>query len=288
MGQAQRESIVDVLPAGWSFVGKRVLDFGCGPGRTLRHFVSEAERAEFWGCDIHGPSIEWLERNLSPPLHVFVNDAKPPLPQRSGSFDLIWAISVFTHLTDDWSEWLLELRRLLTDDGLLIATFVNEGWRFALERVPWQDEWAEDQIGMHVVGAGNCWDVGGPVVFHSLWWIRAHWGRAFEILHLEPAGFGFPGSDYGMGIAVLRKTGNRLDPADLEAPEPGEERELTAARYSLRNTLREVAALRQQAVDFSGTVARPNAERDELAAIPPLRAIGHRWRRLARRWNLRA
>src|SRR4051794_14301874 len=64
LGRRTRADLEAVLPAEWSFDGKRVLDFGCGAGRTLRHFGAEAERAEFWGCDIDAPSIAWLEKHM--------------------------------------------------------------------------------------------------------------------------------------------------------------------------------------------------------------------------------
>ena len=44
-----------MLPA-TQYSGARVLDFGCGAGRLLRHFVGDAEDGEFWGCDIDVPS----------------------------------------------------------------------------------------------------------------------------------------------------------------------------------------------------------------------------------------
>ena len=125
IGRRTRREILDLLPEGWSFEGKRVLDFGCGAGRTLRHFLDEAAVAEIYGCEIDAPSVAWLEANLSPPLHVFRNEEAPPLPLEADSFDLIWAISVFTHLTDHWADWLLEHHRLLRDGGLLIATILG-------------------------------------------------------------------------------------------------------------------------------------------------------------------
>src|SRR5947209_5587329 len=87
-GRLTRDELLVLLPDGWSFEGKRVLDFGCGSGRVLRQFLAEAQRAEFWGCDVHEPSIEWLRANLVPPLHVFVNSELPPLPHEAGSFDV--------------------------------------------------------------------------------------------------------------------------------------------------------------------------------------------------------
>ena len=56
VGSMTRDEILALLPEGWSFEDKRVLDFGCGAGRTLRHFVAETGVAEIHGCEIDGPS----------------------------------------------------------------------------------------------------------------------------------------------------------------------------------------------------------------------------------------
>src|SRR5919197_1261539 len=86
IGRHSRARIERLLPAPWSWEGKRVLDFGCGAGRTLRQFRSEAEHAEFYGCDIDGPSIDWLDAHLSPPFHVFRNSEAPALPHPDDFF----------------------------------------------------------------------------------------------------------------------------------------------------------------------------------------------------------
>ena len=76
-GRATRLEILERLPESWSFAGRRVLDFGCGAGRTLRHFVTEAEVGEFHGCDIDGPSIDVAHREPEP--------AAPRVPERGSS-----------------------------------------------------------------------------------------------------------------------------------------------------------------------------------------------------------
>jgi SAM-dependent methyltransferase len=266
IGRHSRERIERPLPADWSWDGKRVLDFGCGAGRTLRHFLDEAERGEFYGCDIDAPSVVWLEKNLSPPLHVFESAQEPGLPQPDRCFDLVYAFSVFTHLTDHWAGWLLELHRVLKPGGLLIATFLNEGL--------WPEfghgHWDEDRVGMHVIKKWSPWESGGPIVFHSEWWIREHWGRAFEVLFLErtdPAN-----AAEGQGAALLRRRSAPVDVRHLE--QAGDDpRELEAAGRNIEQLHQEAAALFAQLssgadsyVALAATTNDLESERERLTA----------------------
>lgn len=234
VGRVLRETVISALPADWSWAGKRVLDFGCGAGRTLRHFLREAEEAQFTGCDIDPQSIGWINAHLSPPLKAFVNQPYPPLPQAAGSYDLIYAFSVFTHITDQWSAWLLELHRLLAPDGLLIASFLGARMSETIAGEPW----IEERIGMNVLRASQSWEDGGPLVLMSPWWIREHWGRAFDITELRP------GSAAGThGIVVARPKPNPPSRDELESIDPSERREITALQHNVRQLQREVATL---------------------------------------------
>jgi len=170
-GRVRKAGIIEILPDDYSLEGRRVLDFGCGAGRVLRQFLPEAASGEFWGCDLHRPTIAWLDEHLSPPLHFFVND-EIPTPHPDGYFDLVYAISVFTHITHEWSAWLLELHRILKPDGLLLATIVGpEAWGRTLSSPP-----DENGLGMCVQQLGQRVDdnTGGPRVLHSPWWLRSH------------------------------------------------------------------------------------------------------------------
>lgn len=243
-GRAVKEALLALLPPGWTFAGKRVLDFGCGAGRVLRHFVGEAEAgaggAEIWGCDTHEPSVRWVEANLCPPLRVALTGTAPPLPWAGGTFDLVWAVAVFTHLTDSWAAWLLELHRVLAPGGLLVATFIGEG---ASEGTLLGERWDENRVGMNVLCCGRDWDAGGPLALHSPWWVREHWGRAFDVLDVRPSGFaGSAGS--GQGVAVLRRRDVALTVEDLERWAPDERRELEALRHNRAQLARELEALR--------------------------------------------
>jgi SAM-dependent methyltransferase len=247
LGRGARDSIVDLLPDDWSWDGKRVLDFGCGAGRTLRHFADEARVAEFWGCDIDAESIGWLESNVSPPFHVFVNGVAPPLDQPDEQFDLIWCVSVFTHLTDTWSAWLLELHRVLKRGGLLVCTFMAEGMSELIAGEPWN----EDLVGMNVLKTGQSWDLGGPMVLHSPWWIREHWGRALDVLEVRPHGFGTRAGD-GQGVVLLQKDDRVASREELERIDPTNPREAAALRHNLDLVQAEVADLRVAVDHFRG------------------------------------
>jgi SAM-dependent methyltransferase len=259
LGRRTKASLLELLPHDWSFVGKRILDFGCGAGRTLRHFVEEATVSEFWGCDIDAKSVEWVQTELSPPFKVFTSPELPPLPFEDDTFDLVYAVSVFSHLADSWSAWLLELRRVLCPEGVFVATFIGP------DAAPWitDEEWSEDRIGMNVLRPGQTWDLGGPMVLHSPWWIRAHWGRAFEPLMIEPGGFASkPGS--GQGIFVGRKRQTGLSDEELRRPEVDEPRETAALSHNVEQLSAELIALQASIGDLA--VARDAEHAARVAA----------------------
>jgi SAM-dependent methyltransferase len=240
-GQSRRRGIVQALPVGYAFEDRRVLDFGCGAGRVLRQFLPEAESGEFWGCDLYEPTVEWLQENLSPPFRFYVNERRP-MPHPDSYFDLVYAISVFTHITDEWADWLLEIHRILKPDGLLLVTFIGpRSWERPLRRTV-----GEDELGMAVVRRNQSYaSTSGPLVLHSPWWIRAHWGRAFEPVTLWPHGWAWrrkraetqdeldrriTGVKPGHGVFVGRKRTGMFTSDDLKRPEPGDPREEAARR----------------------------------------------------------
>lgn len=237
-GAEDRALIEAVLPPGWPWRGRRVLDFGCGAGRILRQFAAVAGEAELWGCDLDQPSVEWLEANLSPPFRFFESSEAAALPQEDGYFDLIYAFSVYTHFTDNWAEWLLEHHRVLADDGLLLVTFLGEGVAEALTGEPWD----EDRIGMNPLLHGNPWEQGGPIALNSPWWIQAHWGRAFEILELRSRTI--DDDQPRQGLVLMRRRPVRLTVEDLTRLEPDEPREIAALQHHARQLRDENLRLR--------------------------------------------
>jgi SAM-dependent methyltransferase len=227
-GARLRGLIDELLPPGWDWEGKRALDFGCGSGRVLRHFATEASRAEFYGCDVDEPSIAWDTASLSPPFRFFLNTLMPPLELADGSLDLIWAMSVFTHISDTWSAWLLELHRVLSPGGILIASYLGEGvWPDLV-----QEPYREDEVGMAVL---RLWEEHDAWVFHSEWWLREHWGRAFDVLAVRRPSARRDGSpEVTHSYIVLRRREHPPTRAELERIDPAEPREIAGLQTALR------------------------------------------------------
>ncbi len=268
-GQVHRAMIEDFLPGDWDWAGKRTLDFGCGSGRVIRQFLPEAEAGEFWGCDIDRPSIDWLRENLEPPFHFFATDEEAALTQEDGFYDLIYAFSVYTHFTDNWAGWMAEHHRVLKDGGLMLLSFLGEGMLNSLTG----DTWDEDRVGMNPVLYGYPWELGGPIAFNSQWWIHAHWGRAFEIVTLNPIQGGDP--PFGHGMALLRKKPGKITIEELERLEPDEPREIAALQYNVEQLRDDTIRLREDNARVRAVVADLEAQlaaaREGIAANERLR-----------------
>lgn len=99
---------------------KRILDFGCGSGRVIRHWHTLP--AEVHGTDYNPELVRWCQRRL-PFARFELNGLEPPLQYPNEFFDLVYALSVFTHL-DEFHQclWIEELRRITRPDGYIIIT----------------------------------------------------------------------------------------------------------------------------------------------------------------------
>ena len=122
-GRIGAEAIAEVLKNNGRQIDsfKRILDFGCGCGRITRHWQN-LEGAEIFGTDIHSTLVKWSSANLDF-ADFSINDPKLPLKYISDSFDLVYAIAVFGHISEELQlHSINELRRVLKPGGLLLIT----------------------------------------------------------------------------------------------------------------------------------------------------------------------
>ena len=99
----------------------RILDFGCGAGRIMRHW-SVLEGPTLHGTDYNSRLVAWCRENLKF-ADFQVNTLSQRLSYESETFDFIYAFSVFTHLSEPLQfHWLDELSRVLKPGGHLYFT----------------------------------------------------------------------------------------------------------------------------------------------------------------------
>jgi SAM-dependent methyltransferase len=177
----------------------KILDFGCSSGRVLRHFDAE-RRQHGWklsGVDVQARPIEWMRYHLPSHFEVSTCSTMPHLPFADSSVDFIYGISVFTHIKYLWDAWLLELKRILKPNGLLIQTIHAE---FAWEayHVNRQASWIHHALPAEMLEKPKM-DVDyfywGDATVSQVFWkeavARKFWGRYVEVLEVAPPSNGF-------------------------------------------------------------------------------------------------
>lgn len=103
--------------------GASILDFGCSSGRVIRVLKAFDATCECSGCDPNRQAIEWAQQNLAP-IDFAVSPLRPPLGYPAGGFDLVFAISIWSHMNQRSSRaWLAEMRRIIRPGGFLLLTF---------------------------------------------------------------------------------------------------------------------------------------------------------------------
>jgi SAM-dependent methyltransferase len=116
-------SLLDELIRKYQPGAKRVLEWGCGPARVIRHMPGLLPGGtECFGTDYNRDAISWCQLAIKDVMFV-ENELSPPLPFAGEYFDVIYALSVLTHLSlKEQRAWVVELCRVLRPSGCLILT----------------------------------------------------------------------------------------------------------------------------------------------------------------------
>jgi SAM-dependent methyltransferase len=181
----------DALP---SLDNLSVMDFGCSSGRLLRHFYPET-KSHGWkltGVDVSARKIEWIRRNFPKEFQIYTGSVLPTLPFESNSFDVIYGMSVFTHIKFLWDAWLLELRRVLKPGGVLIQSIHTEhAWDFFVQHS--HEPAMRDALGPMIIDHKNMPEdfvYYGNLDKNQVFWKKdiaiEFWGRYFKEVKVFP------------------------------------------------------------------------------------------------------
>lgn len=125
---------------------RAILDFGCGCGRILAGWEGSLGAAELYGVDVNPALIDFCQHNIGF-AKTTVCGAFPPLVLPNSGFDLVYAASVWTHMTLPQAvQWAGEMARVIATGGALmmsyhgdyyvheLASFAPEGCQSLAER----------------------------------------------------------------------------------------------------------------------------------------------------------
>ena len=172
----------------------RVLDFGCGWGRLTRMFARDVPPDRLFGCD---PSDAILDvcRADGVPAQLARSEFVPERLPFEGPFELAFAFSVFTHLSEPAHERCLDaLHAALAPGGLLVVSVRPPAYLDLCELmhpvrerippgasrylfVPHAADPAHPQYG------GGAMTYGETVV--TLGYVRERWSARFELLQAD-------------------------------------------------------------------------------------------------------
>ncbi len=109
---------------------KRILDWGCGPGRVIRHLPNViGNECQYFGTDYNKKSIDWCTQNLKG-IEFNNNPLNAELPYENNNMDVIYGLSIFTHLSKQLhDDWFNELYRILKPNGILLLTTQGDNFK---------------------------------------------------------------------------------------------------------------------------------------------------------------
>ena len=158
-----------------------ILDFGCGCGRIARHWAG-LEGPEIHGCDYNPRLVDWTARNL-PFVQARRNGLEPPAPYPDERFDLVYALSIVTHLTESLAQrWLEEWRRILRPGGLLAFSTQGDRYRDALGK----HQRPRYDAGEIVVVSGRAAGTNACAAHHPYDYVTRRLLDGFELLSFVP------------------------------------------------------------------------------------------------------
>ena len=165
---------------------RTILDVGCGTGRLLLGWFLDDPARGLWGCDINGALIAWARKHLPQDIQFSQNTLLPPLSYASAKFDLVYLVSVFTHLALDAQKmWIEEIKRVLAPEGILLITLHGKLY-VQLLQASRLDEFEQNAY-LETVGRNEEEGSNSYGAYHAISFVKALF-HSFELLGYFPRG----------------------------------------------------------------------------------------------------
>ena len=127
-GKEHAQYISNLIRNNFSNPSLKICEWGCGPARILRQIPQFFEdwNISLYGFDYNQRTIQWCQSNIKGIVFKH-NLLIPPLDQDDDSFDCLYCVSVFTHLSKEMHfAWIKEISRVVKPNGVIIFTTHGE------------------------------------------------------------------------------------------------------------------------------------------------------------------
>jgi ubiquinone/menaquinone biosynthesis C-methylase UbiE len=124
----------------------KILEWGCGVSRIIRHIPALVpSNALVCGTDINKTMIDWNKQYIKQ-VQFSAIGYNPPTHFDDVQFNLVYALSVFTHIqVQQQKDWLAEMHRILSVNGIFLFTTHGKNFESNLSK--------KEKLILHTEGA---------------------------------------------------------------------------------------------------------------------------------------
>jgi SAM-dependent methyltransferase len=145
-------------------------------------------------------------------IEAFQNTSIPTLQVEDSSVDLVSCFSVFTHVENFDTAWIMEIKRILRPGGMAWITFLSERhWTEIKDGMPRYKNWyghaefaarrRDGQTRFNRLVFRQRGDKSYfSIVFYNTEFLRRRWGRILDVLEVRPS------FSTAQDVVVMQKT----------------------------------------------------------------------------------
>lgn len=114
---------------------KNCLDVGCASGFMISEIAKSYPKASYFGIDVYDKAIDFAKNRY--PYIQFQIAAADNLPFKKNKFEVILCYETIEHVENPLN-CIMEIKRVLRDDGIIILAMDSGNWLFRLVWFIWE------------------------------------------------------------------------------------------------------------------------------------------------------